>query len=212
MFADDTNAFVISDKPELLITEAKHILKQLSNCSEDNKILVSLEKVQFSIFHTRNKDKRIPPVCNSITLNNNVVIHMVSSAKFLGIILNEKLNWTDHVTALKQTLVKYAGSFKVIAKHVPITSKRQLYYAYVYSRVQYGIEVYGHTSSKNIKQLQTVQNRTLKILFNSDYYVPTNMLHSELNMLKVSDICLKNTLLFVHKQQQGTLPDSSRYL
>ncbi len=33
------------------------------------------------------------------------------------------------------------------------------------------------------------------------------MLHSELSILKVSDICLKNTLLFVHKQQQGKLPD-----
>ncbi len=33
------------------------------------------------------------------------------------------------------------------------------------------------------------------------------MLHSELSILKVIDICLKNTLLFVHKQQQGKLPD-----
>ncbi len=40
-----------------------------------------------------------------------------------------------------------------------------------------------------------------------DFYEPTNMLHTELNILKVSDICLKNTLLFAHKQQQGKLPD-----
>ncbi len=90
---------------------------------------------------------------------------------------------------------------------MPITSKRQLYYAYVYSRIQYGIEVYGHTSSQNLKQLQIVQNWTLKILFNRDLYEPTNMLHSDFSILKVSDICLKNTLLFVHKQLQGKLPD-----
>ncbi len=63
--------------------------------------------------------------------------------------------------------------------------------------------------SQNIKQLQIVQNRTLKILFNRDFYEPTNMLQSELSILKVSDICVKNTLLFVHKQQQGKLPDIS---
>ncbi len=84
---------------------------------------------------------------------------------------------------------------------MPITSKRQLYYDYVYSRIQYRIEVYGHTSSQNIKRLQIVQNRTLKILFNRDFYEPTHMLHSELSILKVSDICLNNTLLFVHMQQ-----------
>ncbi len=33
------------------------------------------------------------------------------------------------------------------------------------------------------------------------------MFASEVSILKVSDICLKNTLLFVHKQQQGKLPD-----
>ncbi len=150
LFADDTNGFIISDKPEQLITEAEHMLKQLSNWFEDNKLLASLEKTQCSIFPTRNRDKCIPPVCNSISLNNNIIINRVNSAKCLGIILDEKLNWTDHVSALRQTLVKYAGSFIVIARHVPITSKRQLYYAYVYSRIQYGIEAYGHTSSKNI--------------------------------------------------------------
>ncbi len=49
--------------------------------------------------------------------------------------------------------------------------------------------------------------KTLKILYNRDFYEPTDMLQSELSILKVSDICLKNTLLFVHKQQQCTLPD-----
>ncbi len=54
LFADDTNVSVINDKPEQLIIEAEHTLKQLSNWFEDNKLLVSLEKTQFSIFHTRN--------------------------------------------------------------------------------------------------------------------------------------------------------------
>ncbi len=38
------------------------------------------------------------------------------------------------------------------------------------------------------------------------------MLHSELSILKVSDICLTNTLLFAHKQQQqGKLSDIFNY-
>ncbi len=56
-----------------------------------------------------------------------------------------------------------------------------------------------------------LQNRTLKILFNRDFYEPANMLRSELCTLKVSDICSKNTLLFAHNQQQGTLPDICNY-
>ncbi len=37
------------------------------------------------------------------------------------------------------------------------------YYAYIYSRIQYGIEVYGKASSTIMKTVQTQQNRALKI-------------------------------------------------
>ncbi len=44
MFADDTYTFVISDKPEQFITEAEHILKQVSKWFDNNHLLVSVEK------------------------------------------------------------------------------------------------------------------------------------------------------------------------
>ncbi len=34
------------------------------------------------------------------------------------------------------------------------------------TRVQYGIEIFGQASCNNVKKIQTVQNKSLKTLFN----------------------------------------------
>ena len=81
-----------------------------------------------------------------------------------------------------------------------------MYYAYIYSKIQYGIEIYGLASSSQIKKIQTIQNKSLKILFNKDYLTPTLSLHKDLNLLLVNDIHKLSLLKFVKKHQQNELP------
>ena len=40
---------------------------------------------------------------------------------------------------------------------------RQLYYAFIYSRIKYGIELYGISSASNMNKVQVIQNKLLKI-------------------------------------------------
>ena len=61
-----------------------------------------------------------------------------------------------------QKLTKIASSFKVIKHIVPNKCKKILYYAYVHSKISYGIEVYGHTTQNNINQIQVMQSKILK--------------------------------------------------
>ena len=58
----------------------------------------------------------------------------------------------------------------------------------VYSRIKYGIEVWGMTSGTNMGQVQILQNRLLKVLLRKPYRYSTDKLHNELNILKVNDI------------------------
>ncbi len=65
--------------------------------------------------------------------------------------------------------------------------KKVLCYAYIYSKIQYGIEVYGRANPSTIKKVQTQQNRALKILYNKDYLTPTKTLLKNLDILMVSE-------------------------
>ena len=104
------------------------------------------------------------------------------------------------------TLVIYFGIFNQLKDYVSNQLARKLYYAFVYSNISYGIEVYGSCSDTSLERLQVIQNKLLKLMLRLDPYTSTNMLHSELNILKVKDLYNTSLLLFVHANLQGDCP------
>ena len=203
LFADDTNLFITASNVKVLMTKAKESMKQLSEWFRCNKLTLNTDKTQYSIF-TRKRAK-IAEECDYIE-HEGFKIKRVEHAMYLGLALDDKLSWHHHIAMLTSKLVKYASAFKVIGRLVPNQSRKQLYYAYIYSHIQYGIEVFGQTSIKNLKTVQTMQNRILKILFHKDWYTPTDILHKDLCLLKVSDIFKLKVNQFVHKHKLGQLP------
>ena len=81
---------------------------------------------------------------------------------------------------------------------VPVKLKKQLYYSFVYSRIAYGIEVYGSCNSTLLTKIQVMQNKLLKILYNRERRYPTNILHQEVKVLLVKDIHELMLLKFIH--------------
>ena len=79
----------------------------------------------------------------------------------------------------------------MIKNRISNEHKFMFYYAYFYSKIQYGIEIYGTATSTTLDKLQKQQNRCLKILFNKDYFTPTKSLHKELKVPLVTDIFKK---------------------
>ena len=130
----------------------------------------------------------------------------VKEAKYLGLFLDDKVNWNEHYNTVIQKLTKIASSFKVIKHIVPNKCKKILYYAYVHSKISYGIDVYRHTTQNNINQIQVMQSKILKSLYNKDWYSPTNSLHKDLHLLQVKDIFNLSIAKLVYKQINGYLP------
>ena len=77
---------------------------------------------------------------------------------------------------------------------MPVKLRKTLYYAFMYSRIQYGIEVYGSAAKTVIYQLYVTENKLLKVLFNKHYRYHTNNLYRELKLLK-SEVVFNSLLL-----------------
>jgi len=203
LFADDTNVFITASNLFLLKQKAQEVMKQLTQWFTCNKLTLNLDKTQYSIF--RKGNMKIPLEYDSLTFNRHT-IQRVDHALYLGAALDDKLNWNVHIKNLIGKLVKYASAFKIISRLVPVQCKKQLYYAYIYSHLQYGIEVYGHTTDQNLKSIQVMQNRILKNLYGKDWLTPTNILHKDLLLLKVQDIFKLKVNQFVFQHRKGLLP------
>ena len=204
LFADDTNVFLKGKDLISLKRQTEHTLHQLSEWFATNKLTLSLEKTQYNIFH--NKNKFIPAECNTMNIQNNNVVR-VNEAKYLGVVLDEALSWKGHIDQLSKSLQKYASSFKIIKNHIPPHCKKQLFFAHVNSRIQYGIEVYGNAPNKYLKRVQVLQNKILKTLFNKPWDMSTIDLHHELELLKVCDVFKMRISQFVFKSRKKLLPN-----
>ena len=89
----------------------------------------------------------------------------------------------------------------MLKNYIPEANKRQLYYAHINSKLQYGIEIYGQATAKTIKQLQVKQNEAaLKALYNYNHYKPTKELHKELKLLLVKYMTIHKIIQFVQLQ------------
>ena len=125
----------------------EQVIKGIFKWFNLNKLILNIDKTNFSISHTKNR--KIPSECDSLNLDNKI-IEKVDSVKYLGVYLDDKLNWNCHVNHLMEYLVRFTSSFKLIRHYLADSCKTKLYYAYVHSKIIYGLEVFGHTTKLNI--------------------------------------------------------------
>ena len=136
LFADDTSLFMSHPDLSALIVNMISKFEDLFKWCISNKLTINAEKTNFVLFHTINK--AIPQHLNEIKTEFMTVMR-VKSFEYLGLTLDEHLNWNEHVNELCKSLIKYFGIFTHIKYKITLVVVRQLYHAFIYSRIKYKI-------------------------------------------------------------------------
>ncbi len=130
------------------------IIKQLFEWFRANKLTVNLNKTCYTIFKSINN--KVPDFLSSIKID--IIIKWANCAKYLGLTLDEHLNWQEHIKDINISLTKIGNSLKIIKHQIQESNKLLLYNAYIFSKIQYGIEVYGQASTSTLRKVQIQQN------------------------------------------------------
>ena len=203
LFADDTTIFFHSNSIEDIELRGKAIMTQLTNWFKANKLTLNSEKSSFTIF--KSSKKVIPNIPNQIEFLNQH-IKRTSQIKFLGIMVDENLTFNEHVNDICNKLKRLFHIFYNIRDYLSKENIKTIYYALIYSRIKYGLSVYGQASNTKMKRIQTLQNQLLKVLAGKEYRFSTDKLHVEFELLKVKDIKEQEILTFVHNFFSNSLP------
>ena len=203
LYADDTWIFLHNRNINNLVGHTRTYLRKLFKWFTCNKLTVNGTKSYFTVFHTKNKD--VPEELQGIEIDD-IEIQRSYSVKYIGLLIDEKLNWDVHIDSLIKSLVKYFGIFNHIKDYVSTHLARQMYYAFVYSRINYGVEVYSSCSNKLMDKAQVDQNKLLKLLLRCHPRSSTNELHNNLGILKVYHISEISVIIFAVKCLQGDCP------
>ena len=95
----------------------------------------------------------------------NKAIHRVTKVKFLGIIVDQHLNWKDHISMVWHKISKSCGIISCIQNTLDIKSKKLIYYSLIHPYLTYCINVWSSTYWTNFKSLCTAQKRSVRTLF-----------------------------------------------
>ena len=96
---------------------------------------------------------------------NNLVLPKVSQVRFLGLILDENLNWVQHTQQLANKLASAYFMIKIICKYLDVSIGKLVYYALFESHLRYGIPFWGNCALINTLPIFRIQKRTLRAMY-----------------------------------------------
>lgn len=165
MYADDTQLYLSFNPTNAVLanTQLNNDLESINKISKNHSLKINPSKTVAILFSSKNtKDS----ILNNIELRlNNNVIAFHESAKSLGLVLDSKLKFTEHVTGC---LRKGFSMLKVLYSHRHYLSKetrKTLCDALVLSHCNYADTVYGpFLDSINKNRIQKLQNCCIRFI------------------------------------------------
>ena len=202
LFADDTNAFITGKNISELISKMNCELRKLVIWLDVNKLRLNTKKTHFMVFSTTKKT--IPDHCKLFISNDQ--IHQVSHTKFLGVMIDNKLNWDFHINYIKSKLSKAVGILSKARKYISAPYLLTMYYAFLYPYINYCIEVWGSAASTRMQSLIKLQKKSVRIITSSSYREHTAPLFLKLGILTIEKLYILKLLIFMYKFQNDLLP------
>ena len=126
MFADDTNIFVVGENEETAFENANLVLHTINTYMFQNLLHINLDKSDYMHFRPNlNISERLTCArfrsygSESALKISGHKLKKVDKVKFLGVIVDDKLNWEAHIEYLKAKLNLSIIMIKRIKKFIP---------------------------------------------------------------------------------------------
>ena len=179
-------------------------LQHISDWMLANYLTLNKEKTYYMIFSTRN----VPDI--RVTIGNDLIVKK-DSGKFLGVILDEKLNFKQHIKEISNKTSKIVGLLSRLKTFFNRDIIINQYYTLFYPHLLYCILAWGGARSNALNSLVLIQKRVIRILSGSSYYAHTTPLFKQMKILKLADLHIFNYQIFMFKTLKlNSFPDIKR--
>ena len=130
----------------------------------------------------------------------------VNSIKYLCVIVDNKLNWIDHITYVKNKIFKGLEIMYKARRYLLKSSFRNLYHAYIYPYLTYCIEIWGCALKCQLNALLLLQKKIIRIMTFSHYLAHTDPIYKDLAILQFNKIFIDRIGITMFKVEYELLP------
>ena len=123
---------------------------------------------------------------------------------FLGVFVDTKLNFKEHINYITKKISKHAGILYRIKHCLPTKTRLTYYNSFVLPYLNYNVLHWGSTNDVHLRPLITIQKRIVRTIADADYLAHTTPLFRKFNILKLLDLYKFQAVVDTHlKIQKG---------
>ena len=141
IFADDTNLHLNNSNLLILEQYINIELKKIDSWFKSNTRSLNFNKTKYMVICK----KSINTSSFKLTIGKNE-IKQTDHVRYLGIFLDDKLNWEHHVFSICSKLSKTSGFFYKLRHYVPLSTLGILYFSLIQSHLQHSILNWGRAN------------------------------------------------------------------
>ena len=162
------------------------------------------KKTELVLFHSKNKK-----ITSRLTIKiKGTKIFLSNFVKYLGILIDSKLNWKKHISELTKKLNRATAILAKVRHYVNKSTLKSLYFSLFQSHLNYGCLVWGFAQQGLINKIFRIQKRAIRLITFSKYKCNSSRLFHELGILKIKDHILLCRYDFVHDWIHLRLPQT----
>ena len=201
MFADDTNITIPGCTFAELEQATNSELTNLYSWLKANKFSLNIAKTEFMVVSSR--QKFLAENCSELNIQlDNQPISRVEHAKSLGLIIDDRLSWSNHIKELWRKISSSIGALRRIRSLISQSPAVQIYNVLIQPHFDYCAPVWDGLSEK----LQKLQNRAARVILQANCEVNSSLL---LETLKWDQLPLRrrnHKAIMMFKSLNGLAP------
>ena len=157
-------------------------LKDIVIWLRTNKLWLNINKTHYMLFS--NKIVAQPNITIEI---DKQLITCVTKTKLLGVIIDNKLSWKEHIPYVCGKVAKGIGIIFKVRKYVNKSTLLELYYSFIYHYPTYCNHVWGLSCKSYMDALVKLQKRAIRIIVGVHPRTHTDPLFTNLKVLKCDE-------------------------
>lgn len=134
---------------------------------------------------------------NSISFNNKI-INSTQIYDYLGLVIDEKLTFSEHINKIMKRIAPYLGVLPRIRYSLNRANLMKIYYSYIHSHITYLLPFWSVAPKCYLKSLSFFQNKVMRVINFKPYDFSTELLYNE-SILSFNQLQNYETILLIFK-------------